>query len=264
MRGMKSTNTKPRPSSPAVPRFIGYARVSTEEQAGHGVSLADQRDRLAAYARAQGFALVAIEEDAGLSGGLSPTKRPGLAKALEAVRKGAASGVLVVKLDRLSRSTRDTLALVEEADRRGYRLVSVAESLDTGTATGRFVVTLLAGLAQMERESIGERTAFAMARIAREGRARSYRLPFGYRLQGSDATVLEAGDRSQLVPDEDETALLRRMLALRDKGNGALRIANALNASGAINPRTGEPWNRGTVAAILATAARRSKALATA
>jgi DNA invertase Pin-like site-specific DNA recombinase len=256
--------TASRPSTPAAPRLIGYVRVSTADQADRGLSLAAQRDRLEAYATAAGFVLAGLEQDAGLSGGLAPHKRPGLARALEAVRRGDADGIVVTKLDRLSRSTKDTLALVEEADRRGYRLVSVAEALDTGTATGRFVVTLLGALGQMEREQIGERTATAMARIAREGRARSRFLPFGYRLEGSDATEATKGDRTPLERDEGEAAILEAMLALRAEGKRALRIANALNAKGTVNPRTGAPWNRGTVAAILATHDRRARALASA
>ena len=260
---MKPTRkpSRRRPVAPSTPRLVGYVRVSTAEQADGGLSLAAQRERLAAYATAQGFDLVAVEEDAGLSGGLPPTKRPGLARALAAVADGRAEGLAVVKLDRLSRSVPDTLDLVERSEREGWRLASVSEALDTGTAAGRMVLTILAALGQMEREQIGERTTAAMEQIVRDGRARSHRLPFGFRVEGSRATVAKAGDRSQLVPEQTEQRILAQMLALHADGNGAHRIARTLNEGGTLNPRTRAPWSTGTVAAILRTVERRERAM---
>lgn len=139
----------------------------------------------------------------------------------------------------------------------GWRLLSVSENLDTGTAAGRMVVTILAALAQMEREQIGERTSVGMSQVAAEGRARSSRLPFGYRVKGSADTRLKAGDRSPLVKHAGEQRVLREMLALRESGLGARRIARTLNEGGVLNPRTGGEWNFGTVASILRTVDRR-------
>lgn len=256
---MKKTSRR-RPPSPGQPiRLVGYARVSTEEQAEKGVSLAAQRRRLRAFCEAHDYALASIEVDAGVSGKTAPQRRDGLSRALQAVRSGEADGMVSLKLDRLSRRTRDTLDLVEASQREGWRLLSVSEALDTGTAAGRMVVTILAALAQMEREQVGERTSVGMDQIAREGRARSYRLPFGYRVKGSTATTLKAGDRRPLVQDKGEKKILRRMLQLREDGLGARRIARALNEDGIVNPRTGRPWNFGTVASILRTADRRAE-----
>lgn len=254
--------TKRRPPAPTRLRLVGYARVSTEDQADRGVSLPAQRERLAAFASAHGFELDRVEVDAGVSGKLPPRRRPALARALDAVRGGEVDGLVVLKLDRLSRSTKDTLALVEDAERAGWRLLSVSESLDTGSAAGRMVVTILAALAQMEREQVGERTSFGMAQIAKEGRARSRFLPFGYRVSGSDATTLAAGDRAQLVEEPTEQRILSRMLELRDTGLGARKIARTLNEANEPNPRTHGSWNPGTVAALLRTVDRRTAVLA--
>ena len=140
-------------------------------------------------------------------------------------------------------------------------MIAVNESLDTGTASGRLVVTVLAALAEMEREQIGERTSEALAHVAREGRARSHRTPFGWRTaSGSDRPT--AGDGSPLVEDAGEQVVLSRMLELRADGRGARRIANALNHSGTLNPRTSREWSAGTVASILRTAARRAEQIA--
>ena len=83
-------------------RLVGYSRVSTLAQATDGVSLDMQRERLEAYARSQGGELIAMETDNGISGSVPPFQRPGLTRALERIRRGEASGLLVFKLDRLS------------------------------------------------------------------------------------------------------------------------------------------------------------------
>jgi DNA invertase Pin-like site-specific DNA recombinase len=229
--------------------MIGYARVSTEEQAREGVSMDAQRERLTAYCTAQGYELVALETDNGASGSITPGKRPGLARALARIRRGEADGLLALKLDRISRSTRDVLDLVDESRRRGWRLVSVAEQLDTGSAAGRLVLTVLAALSQMEREQVAERTRMALAELARQGRARSRFAPFGFRTE-SGASEVVAGTRARLVPHAAEYPLLERMLALRDSGLGATAIARMLTAEGITN-RSGGNWTRQSVASVL-------------
>lgn len=243
---MARRNTRKQAADGAL-RLVGYCRVSTDEQAREGVSLEAQADRLRAYATAHGHELVGVEVDAGVSGKVAPTDRPGLAAALATVRAGEADGIVALKLDRLSRDTRATLDLVEDCDRNGWRLISVSEHLDTGSAAGRLVVTVLAALSQMEREQIGERTTFALEAIAREGRGRSRFVPFGYRT-ADGAVENAAGDRRELVPHAVEQSALARIIELRDAGMGARRIAGALPGS---NPRSGQPWTSNSVASIL-------------
>src|SRR5215468_7667676 len=106
---MRSTEMAPRRrvTGDSPVRLVGYARVSTEEQARQGVSLEAQHERLVAYCTAHGYALVGFESENGASGKINPARRPRLAKALECVQNGRADGILVLKLDRLSRRTRD-------------------------------------------------------------------------------------------------------------------------------------------------------------
>lgn len=237
-------------------RVVAYTRVSTDEQALVGVSLEAQRARIAAYADIYGLTCVDFKYDVA-SGALRPEKRPGLAAALDLVQTGAADGIVVVKLDRLSRSTTDILNLVARAGREEWRLVSVSEQLDTASAAGRFTVTVLAAMSEMERGIISERTRVAMGQIASQGRARSHRLPFGFRVEGRPTeTELLKGERGKLVEQPEEQALLRKMLKLKARGLGAHAIASRLNARGVLNPRTGRRWSVGGVSAILATAAR--------
>jgi DNA invertase Pin-like site-specific DNA recombinase len=240
------------------PKLIGYSRVSTEEQSSNGVSLDAQADRIAAYCKAQGFELVRVEVDAGVSGSVRPDRRPALARALASVRDGEAEGVVALKLDRLSRNTKDVLNLAEEFDNRGWRLISVSESLDTGSAIGEFTLTILAALSQMERKQIAERTRMGLAQVAREGRARSRMLPFGYRSSENPESITTVrGDRSKLVPYPPEQTVLAEMLKLRDLGYGPRKIARTLNDASILHPRSNRPWQFNQIQGLLRTAERR-------
>ena len=183
-----------------APRLVGYVRVSTDEQSREGVSLRAQRERIAAYCTSQAIELVGIQTDGGVSGRVVPSKRPGLTRALEIIRTGDAEGLVVLKLDRLSRSTRDVLNLVDETKRDGWRLVSVSEQLDTATAAGRLVVTILSALAEMEAEQVSERTRFALDSIAREGIIK---------MKDIYEAIEEASDRCVDVADVVEDVVLK-------------------------------------------------------
>jgi len=115
---------------------IGYVRVSTQEQASEGVSLDAQRDRLRAYCKLNSIKLIDIKADEGISGGT--LERPGLQAALAMLRRGTANTLIVVKLDRLSRSIRDVCSLVEDyfSDER-FHLLSLCGMANTHTAAGR-------------------------------------------------------------------------------------------------------------------------------
>lgn len=239
-------------------RLIGYARVSTDKQSREGVSMAAQRERLEAYAVAHGFVLVGHVEEAGVSGKVAPATRPGLGAALARIRRGEADGLVAITLDRISRSVRDIFTLADEAQRAGWRILTVEDSIDWGSASGRLMASVQAGMAQAQREYLAERTRMALDRVAREGRLRSRFSPFGY------AVEAQAGGKPRLLEAPAEQAMLRTILDLDSDGFGARRIANALNEAGTPNPRTGRAWTFGTIAAILRTVDRRAKALASA
>ena len=139
-----------------------YIRVSTQEQAQEGYSVGEQKERLIAYCKAQGWLIADIYVDGGYTG--SNLKRPGMQKLMAETDKFDV--VLVYKLDRLSRSQRDTLYLIEEVFLpNSVDFVSMQESFDTSSPFGKAMIGLLAVFAQLEREQIKERTK--MGRIAR-------------------------------------------------------------------------------------------------
>ncbi len=144
---------------------VGYARVSTAEQAQSGLGLEAQRAAIVRWAGERGATLT-IFEDAGITG-TSMEKRPALALALDAARDGAV--LVAYSLSRFARSTRDMLTIAERLKRQGADLVSLTESIDTTTATGRLVFTLLSALTQFERDLTAERTKAALAALKARG-----------------------------------------------------------------------------------------------
>ncbi len=242
-------------------RVVAYVRVSTSEQAASGLSLSAQRSRIAAFCRARDFELASVEEDAGESGSVPPVQRPGLQRALRLLETRKASGLIVLRLDRLSRSAMHTLGLAELFTRRGWQLISVHENLETNTPAGRLFIAVLAGMNQHEREVIADRTKAALARLAKEGRPRSRMLPFGFRLRGLPrALTVPRGTDRKLVAHHGEQALLQRILRFRAAGLGPRRIAARLNKAGDCNPRTGCEWSPSLIQRLIATADRRQEA----
>src|SRR4051812_3003492 len=139
---------------------IGYARVSTDRQAEKGVSLEAQKQRIEAMAVVQERALQEVIIDGGESA--KNLNRPGLQRLLSMVQAGKVQAVIVAKLDRLTRSVKDLCSLLELFEKKNVALISVAESLDTSTAAGRLVITIMGAVSQWEREAIGERTREAL------------------------------------------------------------------------------------------------------
>jgi site-specific DNA recombinase len=222
-------------------KVVGYIRVSTEEQASEGVSLDAQRSKLAAYASLYELDLVAVEVDAGVSA--KTLVRPGLAAAFGRLDRGDVEGLIVAKLDRLSRSVADWNGLIDRyfGDRAGRKLFSVGDSVDTRTASGRMVLNMLMTIAQWEREVIVERTRDAMA----HKRARSEwlgQVPFGFDL---------ADDGKALVPNPAELEALDRVRGWRAEGWTLRKIAAELTARAVPTKQGRKAWNHATVADIL-------------
>lgn len=221
-------------------KVIGYARVSTEEQAVHGQSLDAQRAKLEAYAALYDLELVAVIVDAGVSA--KTLHRPGLQEALAKLRRGEAAGLVIAKLDRLTRSVGDWQELIEVyfGEKAGKQLFSVADSIDTRTAAGRLVLNVLLSVAQWERETIGERTKDALQHKIKKGE-RCGKVRFGYNL---------AADGKTLVPDPVEQEAIGLMRELRKAGESYPRIAAELNSRG-VQTKEGRPWQPMTVRNIL-------------
>lgn len=168
-----------------------YIRVSTSEQAEEGYSVGEQEERLKSYCAAFGYQIHAIHTDAGFSG--ASLDRPGIRKVIDDVKQGLCKKVIVWKLDRLSRSQKDTLILLEDVFlTNDCHFISLMESFDTSTPFGRCIVGILAAFAQMERENIKIRTQMGRQARIREGYFHGSHAPVGYKFaQGGNNLLVE-------------------------------------------------------------------------
>lgn len=163
-------------------KAIGYIRVSTEDQAREGVSLDNQESKVRAYADLHGLELVDMIRDEGISG--KSLERPGFEHLQGILNEGKAHAVIAYKLDRLSRKTIDILTVLENWERQGIAFHCIQDRIDTTSAAGKFLVTILSALAQMERDLISERTIDALSHKKKVGEWCG-RVPFGYRIEGT-------------------------------------------------------------------------------
>lgn len=205
-------------------KVIGYIRVSTAEQGESGAGQEAQRRELRDEARRRGWQLVAIEED--IKSGKAVNDRPGLQRALDACRRGDVAGVMVAKLDRLSRSLPDFARLLEDAQKHGYNVVALDLGVDLSTPAGEFLANVMASAAQWERRIIGQRTKDALA----EKRAQGVVL-------GRPVTI--------------DAALAKRIRTMRGKGTTLQGICDKLNAEGVPTARGGSEWRPTSLRAVL-------------
>lgn len=229
----------------------GYVRVSTDEQAEEGTSIEVQVQQLRRFAAAHGFTLADADlyvED-GWSG--KDLERPAMARLRADARAGRVDCLLVTRLDRLSRSLRDTVNLClgewQEDAPPGCRVVlkSILEPFDTCTDFGRMVFALLAMFAEFERRRIADRTWSGKVSRAEAGRNAGQRAPYGLRL-----VAAPEGRGSCFAAHPDEAGVVRRMAALYLGGAGYRQIAALLNEEG-LRTRCGCLWQARSVARVL-------------
>lgn len=160
-----------------------YVRVSTQEQAKEGYSVDEQLDRLRKYCEAHDWKLIKEYIDPGFSG--AKLERPSIQQLIKDVEEGKISRVLVYKLDRLSRSQKDTLYLIEDVFLKNKTdFVSMTENFDTSTPFGKAMIGILSVFAQLEREQIRERMSMGKEGRAKEGKWHGgKKVPIGYRFE---------------------------------------------------------------------------------
>ncbi len=198
-----------------------YSRVSTQEQAQEGYSISEQAERLRAFCTAKQWYDCKLYSDAGFSG--ANTDRPALKSMLSDIHAGRIARVVVYKLDRLSRSQKDTLRLIEdEFTAHGVDFVSLTENFDTGAPLGKAMIGILSVFAQLEREQIRERLNMGKDARAKQGLfLGSGNVPTGYRRTPDG-----------LVIDPYEADIVRRAFTLCSAGDSVYQIAAKLNSAG--------------------------------
>lgn len=172
-------------------RVAIYIRVSTQEQASGGYSISEQTERLKKYCEAHDWPIAAIYTDPGFSG--ANTDRPALQNLFRDAAARNFNTVLVYKLDRLSRSQKDTMHIIEDVFlKNGIDFISMNENFDTSTPFGRAMIGILSVFAQLERDQIKERMTMGRIGRAKTGKwSGSSRAPVGYDYKDGELIINE-------------------------------------------------------------------------
>jgi site-specific recombinase for integration and excision len=219
-----------------VTRAALYIRVSTEEQAEEGYSLEAQQERLTAYCEAQGWDVVDVYADRGYSG-RKIGSRAEYKRMID--EKDRWDTILILKMDRIHRNSRNFIEMMDNLEKWGKKFTSMQEELDTSSAIGRFVVDMIQRIAQLESEQIGERTYVGMEQKASMGGMMGFNPPYGYRLENSE-----------LIIEEREAEIIRRIYLDYLQGNSMALIADSLNSE-SVFTKNGNLWTKWSISRIL-------------
>jgi site-specific DNA recombinase len=158
-----------------------YIRVSTEEQAKQGISLAAQEEALINYSKALGYGIYKIYRDEGKSG-KDIKGRPEMIQMLGDAELRKFQAIFIYKLDRFSRSLKDLIETIEKLKEWNIDFVSLQDKIETTSASGKLMFHIISAFAEFERNVTGERTKFSMDKRARDGNPIT-RAPWGYKLE---------------------------------------------------------------------------------
>lgn len=200
-----------------ITRAIAYIRVSTDKQADQGHSLLAQQEKIQAYASLYDLDIIETVIETGSAKNLN---RDGLQGALAQIKSGKADALIVVKLDRLTRSVADLGYLVSSYFAKAG-LLSVSEQIDTRSASGRLVLNVLASVSQWEREAIGERTSAVRQSMKANGLYCGGSVPYGQ--------MLVSGE---LVNNPQEQAIISKAKTLKAEGHSLRAIATMFSQEG--------------------------------
>lgn len=249
---------------------IGYIRVSSDDQAREGLSLEAQERKIKAYCELKNYKLLTIFKDEGVSGFTPLEKRPGGSQALAKLglinknpptSKGdaqktklskkinkisevddgfpEATNFVAIKLDRVFRNTGDAITKSQEFQKNGINLHLLDVSVDTSTATGKMFFTVLAMLAQFERDITGERTKTVLDMKRKDGKVWNH-TPFGFDRDGD-----------MLLPNHDEQMAIMLMKKMREQGLSYRDIGHELELQGIMPKTGGHIWQAMTIKKIL-------------
>jgi site-specific DNA recombinase len=207
-------------------KAVGYVRGSTNEQR---ITLEAQEAKIRAMVTVKDAEIVEIISDGGESA--ASLDRPGMQRLLQMVDEGLVRYVIIAKLDRMTRSVRDLGDLLETFGEREVSLISVEESLDTGSAAGRLVMNVMVSVSQWEREIIGERTAAALQFLKMNNYPSSHP-PYGYAAAPRTPEEKRARVRKRMILNPYEQKVLGMVRIMTEEAETLQAITDALNEAG--------------------------------
>lgn len=216
-----------------------YLRVSSKRQADEGYSLDAQARNLKDYCRMMEWTVMDIYSDEGISG--KKIERPSLQRLMADAKNGKINKIVTLKLDRISRNVKDMLFITEELESWGVSLACVKDNIDTSTAAGKLIRTVLCAIAQFESDISSERTYFAKHELALQGKFAGGTIPYGY--------SYDKGTKEFEI-NEDQAEVVEGIFKDFASGVTMYQIAKELNEKGILANRGGK-WQQNTVRLIL-------------
>ncbi len=244
---MNSFDSQPR-------NAVIYTRVSTSEQVDNGTSLESQKEACLREAELRGLNVVDYCEDAGITGSRYYT-RAGMKRALMLLETGKASVLIATKIDRIGRTARIILDIADRVERVDGELITSDVQFDR-TPTGRFMRTVWAAIAEMEREVIRERTVGGKRKRAEQGQQpQRSRPPYGYKIVSNaevECGLFPASERGHYIIVEETATVVRRIFhEYCFEATTLPKITRALNSEGVPTPGNGRLWQHATIRLIL-------------
>lgn len=217
-----------------------YIRVSTDEQAKYGFSIAAQKEKLVSYASIKDWNIYQIYVDEGVSG--KNLNRPKIKEMIEDIKKQKINNILVYKIDRLTRSTKDLIDLIDLFSKHKCEFNSLTESIDTSTPSGRMFVKIIGLFAEFERETIAERIKIGFERKAKEGYSLCSSISsYGY--------MRKKGEKIQMI-NVEEAKVVKDIFDLYIKYKNINKIKEYL-INHDISTKKNKTWNNKTIKNIL-------------
>ena len=217
-------------------KVIGYVRVSTDQQAESGLSIENQVDKIRGYCSIYDLDLVEIVVDAGESA--KSLNRDGIKKVMDLAESGEIEGIVIAKLDRLTRSMKDLHTLLDQVFNK-IDLHSVSEKVDTSSASGRLVLNVLMSVAEWEREAIGERTSQALQAKKKRGE-KIGNCRYGWKWENGE-----------WIENEREQKVIQLIKELRSDGVSFRAIKQHLEAEGVLNRKGKSKWSLSTINKVM-------------
>jgi len=221
-----------------------YVRVSTDEQVQEGFSIRAQTDKLKSYALLKDWQIYDVYTDEGISG-KNIVDRPAINRLIDDINDGKVNNVLVFKVDRLTRSTKNLLELVELFEESNCAFNSLTESIDTDTPSGRMFLKIIGIFAEFERENLVSRLKLGFERKAKEGYTlASSKISYGYEKAKGQKVQTILPDEARIVEE-----IFEMYVNTNESMNGIARILNQRNIPTKMNATA---WNVTTIRHILA------------
>ncbi|GAB3051657.1 recombinase family protein [Virgibacillus ainsalahensis] len=214
-----------------------YARVSTEEQATEGYSIQAQIEEVEAYAKKNNMEIVTRYVDEGVSA-KNISGRPEMKRLLKDMKNNKFNTVIVYKIDRISRKSKDALEIAERCEQANISLISLKENFDIATPIGKMIFQIMSNFSEFERNSIIDRAKMGMIQRAKQGYFNGGRV-FGYE-----------SVNKELVVNEEEAHVIRLIFDYAEQDLGYKAIVTRINAMG-YKTKRGYDFSINTIKSIL-------------